>query len=54
MLVGWVMTHRNPAVIDDIYKDPRIPEDDYRPTFMRSLVMVPINRANPVRAMGNC
>lgn len=50
---GWVMTHCNPAVIDDIYKDPRIPEDAYRPTFVRSLVMVPINRANPIGAIGN-
>lgn len=50
---GWAMTHRSSAVIDDIYKDPRIPEDAYRPTFVRSLVMVPINRADPVGAIGN-
>lgn len=50
---GWVMVHKRPAVIPDIYKDPRIPEDAYRPTFVKSLVMVPINKAEPVGAIGN-
>src|SRR5262249_39201177 len=38
---GWSMIHRQPAVIPDIYVDPRIPQDAYRPTFVKSLVMVP-------------
>ncbi len=50
---GWVMSHRRVAVIEDIYQDPRIPEDAYRPTFVKSLVMVPINKAEPVGAIGN-
>ncbi len=39
---GWAMQHREPAVVEDVYDDPRIPQDLYRPTFVRSLVVVPI------------
>lgn len=50
---GWVMLKGEPAVIPDIYSDPRIPVDAYRPTFVKSLVMVPIRRAAPIGAIGN-
>ena len=50
---GWVMIHREHAVIEDIYTDPRIPADAYRPTFVKSLVMVPIRKQDPVGAIGN-
>lgn len=50
---GWAMRERRPAVIEDIYADDRIPHDAYRPTFVRSLVMVPIRRAQPIGAIGN-
>jgi signal transduction histidine kinase len=50
---GWVMTHREPAVIPDIFGDPRIPVDAYRPTFVRSLAMVPIRVQAPIAAIGN-
>jgi signal transduction histidine kinase len=50
---GWVMLHREPAVIEDIYEDPRVPWDAYRPTFVRSLAMVPIRRSAPIGAIGN-
>lgn len=50
---GWVMLHRQPAVIEDIYADPRIPAEAYRPTFVKSLAMVPIRSASPVGAIGN-
>jgi signal transduction histidine kinase len=49
---GWAMLNRQSAVIEDIYADPRIPADAYRPTFVRSLAMVPIRTANPVGAIG--
>ena len=49
---GWVMEHRQPAVIEDIYLDPRIPADAYRPTFVKSLAMVPIRTALPIGAIG--
>jgi signal transduction histidine kinase len=49
---GWVMRHRTPAAIRDIYADPRIPHDAYRPTFVKSLLMVPVRVDDPVAAIG--
>ncbi len=50
---GWAMLNRQPAVIEDIYADSRIPADAYRPTFVKSLAMVPIRTLDPVGAIGN-
>jgi signal transduction histidine kinase len=50
---GWAMLNRQPAVIEDIYADDRIPHDAYRPTFVKSLAMVPMRMASPVGAIGN-
>ncbi len=50
---GWVMLNSTPAIIEDIYSDPRIPADAYRPTFVKSLVMMPVGRSEPVAAIGN-
>jgi signal transduction histidine kinase len=50
---GWAMLNRTSAVIEDIYADPRIPADAYRPTFVKSLAMVPIRTADPIGAIGN-
>jgi diguanylate cyclase (GGDEF)-like protein len=50
---GWVMLNRQTAVIENIYDDARIPADAYKPTFVQSLVMVPIRTAVPVGAIGN-
>jgi signal transduction histidine kinase len=50
---GWAMLHREAVLLEDIYADPRIPADAYRPTFVKSLVMVPIRRLKPVGAIGN-
>ncbi|MGA3114717.1 MAG: ATP-binding protein [Syntrophobacteraceae bacterium] len=49
---GWAMLNRQAAVIGDIYADERIPTDAYRPTFVKSLVMVPIRSASPIGAIG--
>lgn len=49
---GWAMLHKQPAVIPDIYLDDRIPHDAYRPTFVKSLLMVPIRRREPIGAIG--
>ena len=49
---GWAMLNRRPAVIEDIYADERIPHDAYRPTFVKSLVMVPIRTVDPLGAIG--
>ncbi|MFT4173929.1 MAG: ATP-binding protein [Rhodocyclaceae bacterium] len=50
---GWAMLNRQAAVIPDIYQDARIPVDAYRPTFVKSLVMVPIRADSPIGAIGN-
>ena len=50
---GWAMENRANAVIEDIYQDPRVPVDAYRPTFVKSLVMVPIRKDQPIGAIGN-
>lgn len=50
---GWSMLNRTEAIIEDVYADPRIPVEAYRPTFVKSLVMVPIRTAAPIGAIGN-
>ncbi|XXY44979.1 GAF domain-containing sensor histidine kinase [Sorangium sp. So ce269] len=50
---GWVMQNRAPAVVDDIALDPRIPLDAYRPTFVRSMAMVPVHARAPLGALGS-
>lgn len=49
---GWAMLHREPAVVPDITIDERIPQEAYRPTFVRSLAMVPIRADDPIGAIG--
>lgn len=49
---GWSMLHREGVVIEDIYKDMRVPADAYRSTYVTSLAMVPIRTADPVGAIG--
>jgi GAF domain-containing protein len=49
---GWAMLHRQTATVDDIEYDDRIPLAAYRPTFVRSLIMTPINQERPVGAIG--
>ncbi len=49
---GWAMLNAQAAVLPDIYADPRIPADAYRPTFVKSLVMVPIRLNAPIGAIG--
>jgi diguanylate cyclase (GGDEF)-like protein len=49
---GWAMLNREVATIPDIYADDRVPHDAYRPTFVKSMLMVPIRRADPLGAIG--
>ena len=49
---GWAMSHKQTVVIDDIRKDDRIPQELYRDTFVRSLLMVPVRSADPIGAIG--
>ncbi|WP_197684035.1 GAF domain-containing protein [Allokutzneria albata] len=49
---GWTMIHRKTVAIPDIRRDSRIPQAAYRPTFVRSLLMAPILRPEPIGAVG--
>lgn len=49
---GWSMLNRKPAFVPDITVDERIPQEAYRPTFVRSLAMVPIRVDDPIGAIG--
>lgn len=49
---GWVMANRELAAIEDVAKDPRIPQDVYRKTFVKSLLMAPVGREKPIGAIG--
>jgi signal transduction histidine kinase len=49
---GWCMLNRQQTVVPDIYADPRIPHEAYRPTFVKSLAMTPIRKDDPVGAIG--
>jgi GAF domain-containing protein len=49
---GWSMLNAQTAVIEDVFADPRIPHDAYRPTFVKSLIMTPIGDTKPVAAIG--
>lgn len=50
---GWSMINKKCVSIEDIYKDDRIPVEAYRPTFVKSLAMVPIRTMEPIGAIGN-
>jgi signal transduction histidine kinase len=49
---GWAMMNRQTVAIPDIRLDDRIPQAAYAPTFVRSLVMVPVGTPRPVAAIG--
>jgi len=51
-LSGWVMSHREPAAIEDVYADPRVPHETFRKTFVRTAVVVPIGRDHAIGAIG--
>lgn len=49
---GWAMLHGEPAVVPDITTDTRIPQAAYRPTFVKSLLMMQIGTPDAVAAIG--
>jgi len=51
-LSGWTILHRESVVVEDIYADPRVPVEAYRPTFVKSLAIVPIRGEDPLGAIG--
>jgi GAF domain-containing protein len=46
------MTQDLAVVIPDIYTDSRFPHEVYRPTFVKSLAMVPVRTPAPIAAIG--
>jgi GAF domain-containing protein len=48
---GWSMLNGEVAVVPDISSDDRVPLEAYLPTFVRSLLMVPVGD-EPVAALG--
>ncbi len=51
-MAGWTLLNGEPAVVPDLYKDPRVPLDHYRDTFVTSLVVVPMRTQRPLGAVG--
>jgi GAF domain-containing protein len=49
---GWAMLHDETAVVPNIELDERIPLEAYMPTFVRSLLMVPVGSPTPMAAIG--
>jgi signal transduction histidine kinase len=50
---GWSILNGQTSIILDIYNDERVPVAAYETTFVKSLVIVPIGKLNPVGAIGN-
>jgi signal transduction histidine kinase len=50
---GWAMRRGEAAVIPDVNEDDRIPIEAYLPTYIKSLVMVPVRAAAPLASIGN-
>jgi diguanylate cyclase (GGDEF)-like protein len=51
-MTGWPTLGGEAAVIEDIYADPRVPHEVYRPSFVKSLLVVPIRASDPFGAIG--
>lgn len=49
---GWAMRERQTVAISDVRLDARVPQEAYAATFVRSLIMVPIGRPEPVASLG--
>lgn len=49
---GLAIANRQAVVIPDVFADPRVPHELYRATFVKSLVMTPIRRVDPLGAIG--
>lgn len=49
---GLAMLSRQTVIVPDIYLDPRVPQDSYRTTFVKSLVMIPVGADEPVAVIG--
>jgi two-component system cell cycle sensor histidine kinase/response regulator CckA len=50
-IAGWAILNRTPAGVEDVFADSRIDPEMMRPTFIKSLAVVPIRRENPTGAL---
>jgi signal transduction histidine kinase len=48
---GWAMLNRQPAIVKDIDQDARSAAELYGPTFVKSLVVMPIRTLAPIGAI---
>ncbi|MFW5757858.1 MAG: PAS domain S-box protein, partial [Bacteroidota bacterium] len=51
-ITGWVMLNKQPAIVEDIYQDERIPTELYEKTFVKSLAVFPANEKDPKFVIG--
>lgn len=51
-VTGWAMLNAKPVLIEDVFDDPRVPADLYRPTFVKSMAVVPIRPSSAIGAIG--
>jgi len=49
---GWAMEHREIVAIAEVARDPRVPLELFRPTFVNSLLIVPAPREEPIASIG--
>jgi diguanylate cyclase (GGDEF)-like protein len=50
---GWAMAHGETVGIEDVRSDARSSAEAAEPSFVRSLLMVPVRRTEPVGAIGS-
>ena len=51
-IAAYCMEERKPVVVPDVTEDDRIPREASRKTFVKSLLLVPIDHKHPVGAIG--
>ncbi len=49
---GWAILNKQSVIIEDIYADDRIPIEEYKSTFVKSLAIAPIRGNDPLGAIG--
>jgi PAS domain S-box-containing protein len=49
---GWAILEHKPAIIEDVYADDRVQAQTYEPTFVKSLLIVPVRGHDPLEAIG--
>lgn len=49
---GWAILNRQSVMVEDIYKDERIPIESYKSTYINSLAISPIRISDPLGAIG--